>query len=176
VALVEFSDFQCPFCGQFVTNTLSELLTSYVDTGRVVLAFRNLPLEGLHPTAVTAAKISVCAQMENKFWAVHDSFFTAPGARTEAEFITRAERAGMAEQDIATCKDSREAAARVKADLALAEKLHLQSTPAFLIGTLNGSDVSVRRTILGARPRSEFEAILNEILATTDAAGPVLPR
>jgi protein-disulfide isomerase len=112
--------------------------------------------------------------MKGQFWPVHDSFFTSPGARTEAEFIRRATRAGVSEEDLAACKDSEEALARVKADQALAGKLQLQSTPAFLIGTISGRDVKVRKIVVGARPKAEFEAVLNSVLGA-DKGRPKAP-
>src|SRR5262245_41540414 len=68
VAIVEYSDFQCPFCIAFTRDTLPDLEKLYVDTGKVLFAFQHLPLENLHPSALLAAQFASCASRQGKFW------------------------------------------------------------------------------------------------------------
>ena len=75
VAIVEFSDFACPFCGRFSKDILPELKAKYIDTGQVLLAFRHLPLDRIHPRARPAAEAAECASRQGKFWRFHDLLF-----------------------------------------------------------------------------------------------------
>jgi protein-disulfide isomerase len=93
VALVEYADFQCPFCETFFSNDLSEIKKEYVDTGKIKFVFKHLPLE-FHPNAKPAAIASECANEQGKFWPFHDSLFSNQsswqdlgGNQTNAEFV-----------------------------------------------------------------------------------------
>ena len=75
VTLVEFSDYQCPFCGQFTREALPQVLAEYVNSGKIRYVFRDFPLEGLHPDATKAAEAAHCAGEQNKYWSMHDRLF-----------------------------------------------------------------------------------------------------
>lgn len=75
VTIVEFSDFQCPFCEAFYTDTLSQLKQDYLDTGKARLAFRHFPIESLHPNSPTAHEAAECANEQGKFWEYHNMLF-----------------------------------------------------------------------------------------------------
>ena len=78
VAIIEFSDFECPYCARFFQDALPELRAKYIDTGKVRLAFRHLPLP-MHQRARAAAEAAECARRQSRFWEFHDQFFTNPG-------------------------------------------------------------------------------------------------
>jgi protein-disulfide isomerase len=75
VAIVEFSDFQCPFCESFFTNTYPQLKKDYLDTGKAQLAFRHYPLTSIHPNSEKAHQAAECANEQGKFWEYHDLLF-----------------------------------------------------------------------------------------------------
>ena len=75
VTIVEFSDFQCPFCKRFFDETLSLLEQDYIDTGQVKLVYRDFPIESIHPNAVAASLAAECADEQGKFWELHDVLF-----------------------------------------------------------------------------------------------------
>lgn len=75
LTIVEFSDFQCPFCESFFTGTYPQLKKNYIDTGKVKLAFRHYPLTGIHPNAQRAHEAAECANEQGKFWEYHDLLF-----------------------------------------------------------------------------------------------------
>ncbi|MDH4137465.1 MAG: DsbA family protein, partial [Anaerolineae bacterium] len=79
ITIVEFSDYQCPFCKRHFMNTLAALKTSYIDTGRVRYVFRDFPLDSIHPYARKAAEAAHCAGDQGKFWDMHDVMFTNQG-------------------------------------------------------------------------------------------------
>lgn len=78
VGVIEYSDFQCPYCGTFARDTLPRIVSEYVDTGKAFFAFRHLPLEAIHPHARRAAEAAECARRQDRFWTVHDTIFRSP--------------------------------------------------------------------------------------------------
>ena len=75
VTIVEYSDFECPFCGRFYTQTLPSLKRDYVDTGKAKFVYKQFPLTSIHPKAQGAAEASLCANEQGKFWEMHDKMF-----------------------------------------------------------------------------------------------------
>ncbi len=75
VTVIEFSDFQCPFCEQFYKTTYPQLKKEYIDTGKIAFYYRHFPLTNIHPLAVPAANASECANEQGKFWEYHDLLF-----------------------------------------------------------------------------------------------------
>ncbi len=76
VTIVEFSDFQCPYCKRFADNSLSQIKKDYIDTGKVKLYYREFPLTNIHPNAEIAAEAAECANEQGKFWQFHDQLFS----------------------------------------------------------------------------------------------------
>ncbi|MEK7497584.1 MAG: thioredoxin domain-containing protein [Patescibacteria group bacterium] len=79
VVLVEFSDFQCPFCARFYSETLGQIQKDYIDTGKVRLVYKHFPLISIHPNAQKAGEASECANEQGKFWEMHDALFESHG-------------------------------------------------------------------------------------------------
>jgi len=151
VTIVEFSDFQCPYCAR-VTPTLDRIMESFPDQVRVV--YRHLPLD-FHDQAQLAAQASFCAERQGNFWDYHDILFENQRAMQRPQLIEYAQELELDPENFETCLDSPEARARVEADLAAAKTLGATGTPAFFI---NGIMIS------GAQPFEAFEAIINEEL------------
>ena len=169
VVMIEFSDFQCPFCGKFAREVLPQIKKRYVDTGQVRLAFRHLPLD-IHAEAVKAAEIAVCADQQQRFWPLHDRLF-APGLSLTPSTFTAATRdAGLDAEALAACLSGEVSQKRVAGDLGIARSLRLTSTPSFLIGALEASGlVRVVRAVAGARPQVDFETALDDVLRRSAA-------
>jgi protein-disulfide isomerase len=169
VALVEFSDFQCPFCARFALDTLPILRTEYVDTGKVVIAFRHLPLPN-HQLASKAAEAAECAWRQKKFWEMHDWLFANLSDVDGESLVTRASTVpGLDSERFAACVAG-EAAQDVEEDRATAIGLKLSSTPVFMIGALtSGEMVRVTHVIKGAQPIAEFRRVLDLAVAETTA-------
>ncbi|MCH2185391.1 thioredoxin domain-containing protein [Myxococcota bacterium] len=144
VTLIEFSDFQCPFCAR-VTPTLEQIQETYGDEVRIV--FKHLPLR-IHPQAPLAHAASEAAKEQGKFWEMHDLIFANQRQLTEEKFI---EYAGQIDLDVEQFKvdmASPEIKKRVDADMEEASQLGVTGTPGFFI---NGKFVS------GARPFADFK-------------------
>ena len=163
VSIIEFTDLQCPYCAQFATQTFPRIRHNYIDTGKVRLATRDLPLP-FHPFAIPAAVAARCAGEQGKFWEYREALFAAQ-SRLDAEPYD--ELARQFELDLARfdgCRRDGQQEANVRADLALATSYGIGSTPTFVIGrTVNG--VFEGETVPGAKPYEEFAAKIEALLS-----------
>jgi protein-disulfide isomerase len=152
ITIVEFSDFQCPFCSR-VNPTLARLKDRYGDSIRIV--FRDFPLLQMHPQAAKAAEAGACANEQGKFWPLHDLMF-ANQARLDVDSLKQhAATAGLDAAAFAACLDSGKHSAEWQKDTADGEKAGVQSTPAFFI---NG------RPVVGAVPYEQFADVIDDEL------------
>jgi protein-disulfide isomerase len=152
IELVEFSDFQCPFCLR-ANPTLKQVLGTYGDKIRFV--YRNYPLPS-HPNARPAAEAAQCANEQGKFWAYHDRLFADQTKLSDADLKTSAVELGMDAAKFNACFDSHKYKTRVDTDLQAGNEAGVNGTPAFFI---NG------RMLSGAQPYEEFKRLIDEELA-----------
>jgi len=138
VTLVEFSDFQCPYCAR-ITPTLAEVRERYGDKVRV--EFRHFPLHQLHPQAQKAAEAALCAGDQGKFWPMHDAMFASQGRLAEADLKAKAGELGLDGALFASCLDSGAMAERVQADLDAGRRAGVTGTPTLFI---NGRPVQLQ--------------------------------
>jgi protein-disulfide isomerase len=165
VVLLEFSEFECPYCARFVASTLPKLLERYVDSGEVLFAFRHLPLRQIHPHAVEAAAASECAVASGQFWSMHDLLFQDQANLFRTSLEARAAVLGLEPDRFRTCVEG-SGLERVEADAAIAAELGIRSTPYFLIGQrISPAQFRATRALRGARPFTDFQKALDEELA-----------
>ncbi|MCC6545263.1 MAG: thioredoxin domain-containing protein [Nitrospirae bacterium] len=165
VTIVEFSDYQCPFCGRFVKNTLHELTEKYIDTGKVKYVFRDFPLD-FHKNASKAAEAANCAGDKGKYWEMHDKLFNNQTALTLDDLRQYARDIGLDADSFNTCLDSGKHAAEITKDLEDGRKAMISGTPSFIIGkTQSGKKEIVGKKIIGARPFSSFEQAIDQLLS-----------
>jgi len=166
ITIVEFSDFQCPFCSRFVDQTLSSLVESYIDTGKVKFVYRDLPLESIHPNAKPTHIAAECADEQGKFWDYHDILFEN---QTEWSRLSPDDLSSKL-NDYATtlelntvmfesCLSSQKIADEVDADISDARKYGATGTPTFFIG--NEKDGFVK--LAGAQPFTSFKGVIDEM-------------
>ena len=168
LAVVIFSDFQCPFCAHFADTTFRSLDDDYIAEGKVLFAFRHMPLSN-HPHAVPAAAAATCAGRQGKFWEMHDRLFANAKTLATAPWRTFADDLGLNRAQFDACLD-KEGPETVRADLALTETLELAGTPSFLIGRiLPDGRVKVSNRLAGALPIGSFKGILDPLLAQPPA-------
>jgi protein-disulfide isomerase len=151
VTLVEYTDFQCPYCGR-AQDTLKEVAARY--DGVLKHVFKNLPLP-MHSNARVAAEASLCAADQGKFWELHDWMFANGSSLTRESIVAQAVELGMDEAKLNACLDEKTHAADVDADMEEAHALGINGTPGFMI---NG------RLINGARPIDDFIQIIDDEL------------
>lgn len=164
VTIVEFSDFQCPFCRRFYLSTLPEIKEKYVKTGKVKFIYRDFPLTSIHDMAKTYAEAGECADDQGKFWAIHDKIFNEQDKQgvgtvtdyTAADVKRWARELGLDGAKFDQCLDSGKYAAEVEKDFSDGEKAGVQGTPATFV---NG------RLLAGAVPFAQFKVLIEEELA-----------
>jgi protein-disulfide isomerase len=153
VTIVEFSDFQCPYCKKS-ESTLHELLAKY--NGRVKLAYLDFPLREIHPQAEIAAEAARCAGEQGKFWEYHDALYADQSKLDGIGLLAHARALHLDEKSFQACLDSGKFKSKIEADLAQGSKVGVAGTPGFFV---NGVFLS------GARPQADFEKIIDSQLA-----------
>ncbi|MEZ5318728.1 MAG: thioredoxin domain-containing protein [Vicinamibacterales bacterium] len=168
VGLLIFSDFQCPFCQRFATDTLPLIDSEYVARGKVRLLAMQFPLDRIHRQAFRAAQGAECARQQGRFWAYHDQLFAAPSALDDDSLMRRANDVGLDRQAFTACLAGG-SAAEVRAGQELGARLGIAGTPGFIVGrfTPDGRLKATAR-VSGARPLPEFRAAF-EVALTSDA-------
>ena len=162
ITIVEFSDFQCPFCGGLFP-TLKAIEKNYPDQVRLV--YRQFPLNNLHPLAQKAAEASLCANDQKRFWEFHDSMFGDQAHLSVTDLKQRAAELKLNTTEFNTCLDSGAKDAAVKRDIDEGSKLGVRSTPSMFI---NG------RGIAGNQPYADIrEVIEDELQRQSQANGGV---
>ena len=159
VTIVEFSDFECPFCKQ-THPTLKQLLERY--PGKVRLAYRDFPLDSIHPQARRAAEAARCASDQGKFWEYHDVLFTQSPQLTLEDLRRYAGQVGLDITKFDGCLAAGVHKTTVQRDLDEGNRLGITGTPAFFI---NG------RTLSGAQPLDAFTRLIEQELAGVAASG-----
>lgn len=161
ITVVEFSDFQCPFCKQWVDQTKEKLIKDYVDTGKIKFAFRQYPIPQLHPNAQKAAEASECANDQDKFWDYHDLLFKEQATWASlpdpvAQFSTYAGQVGLESGAFDSCMSSGKFADQVAEDIAAGTAAGVSGTPTFFINGIS---------LVGAQPYDSFKTAIDTELA-----------
>ena len=175
VTIIEFSDYQCPFCRKFWTETFKELKTNYIDTGKVKLVYRDFPLSSLHPMAQASAEATECVHEQGgdeAYWEMHNKLFaeqnildsgSASGAVTKTVVYTNDDLKSWASDlgyDIGSCLDSGKYKSEVLKDSNDAGNAGGSGTPYFVImksGDKEGTPLS------GAYPYDTFKQIIDSL-------------
>ena len=152
ITLVEFSDFECPFCVR-VLPTLDQVQEAYGDQVRIV--YRQFPLNAIHRNAQLSAEASLCAHAQGKFWEMHDAIFEARGKADSDGLKTMAADLGLDSEVFDGCLDSREFRDQVAADMEAGRQAGVTGTPALFI---NG------RFLSGAQPFNVVSRVIDDEL------------
>ncbi len=171
VALIEFSDFQCPFCGRYDKDTFPQLVKDYVDTGKIKYVWSDYPLS-FHANAQKAAEAAHCAGEQGKFWEMHDRLFADQQNIAAADLPKHAEALQLNTTMFQQCLDSGRYAADIKKDIDVANSAGISGTPSFLIGTVqpNGT-VKVTNKLVGAKSYAEFKSAIDKLVSPPAGGG-----
>jgi protein-disulfide isomerase len=166
VWLVEISDFQCPFCKQWHDETFAKIDQEYVKTGKVRMAYLNVPLTRIHKNAQIAAEAAMCAGVQGKFWELHSSLFQSQPRWAESKtpivvFDSLARAAGVELKGWDKCMTSHATAKLIEADRDRSSKAGVESTPTFFVG---------ERALAGAYPVDTFRVAIDSAIAKLKAA------
>ncbi len=167
ITIVEFSDFQCPFCSRFFDQTLPAIEENYINTGKVKLVYKDLPLDNLHPNARPAHIAAECADEQGKFWGYHDILFEnqaqwnkLTSTDLSSQLNEYATTLGLNSASFDSCLLSQDIADEVNADTLQASSYGATGTPTFFIG--NEEDGFIK--LVGAQPFSAFQRVIDEQL------------
>jgi protein-disulfide isomerase len=163
LALVEFADFECPFCGTHAREVEPLIREAFVKTGILREVFFNLPLP-IHAHAQSAGEAAVCAGQQGKFWEMYDALYANQTALEDHDLITRTDRLGLNHDQFAQCVRQGEARPLIDSQKSVARQMEVQATPAFFIGMVQpDGSISLKTRINGALPFEDFEAAILKI-------------
>ena len=167
LVLIEYSDYQCPFCSRYVRDTLPMIERDYVKTGKIRYVFRDFPLESIHPNALLASEAAACANEQGKYWEMHDRLFGNQGTLATANMAAHAQAVGVEATSFQQCLAGGKYKESIRKGVADAVSLGVTGTPTFFIGTVspNDSKVKVIRALKGAAPYANFKEVLDGLLA-----------
>ena len=161
VTMVEYSDFQCPFCERFFKDTLPQLQKQYIDTGKVKFIYKQFPVESVHPNSPAASLASECANEQGKFWPFHDALFAnrtqwenLNGNQTTQIFKKYADGLNLDSTKFNSCLDSKKYQDKVTKESQEALTNSVSGTPTFYIG----NDKAGYTQIVGTQPFTTFQA------------------
>ncbi|HJU87114.1 MAG TPA: DsbA family protein [Gemmatimonadota bacterium] len=154
VTIVEFSDFECPFCSRFASETAPALRRQYGD--RIRWIFVNYPLQSIHPNAYEAALAAECATEQDRFWPYYDALFSGRHELSGSGYAAAANEVGIDEERFDACYRNADHAEEVALDIKEGEKFYILGTPTFYV---NG------RRMEGAQRPEAFAAVIDSILS-----------
>jgi len=165
VTMVEFTDYQCPFCQRFHMQVYGLLKKDYIDTGKVRFFSRDLPLDSLHPNATRAAQAGRCAGDQGQFWTMRDVMAAHPDKLDMDSLVGDASALKMDANAFRACVEKGKYKEAVQGDVLEAMKIGADGTPAFVVGksTPDGVDGDM---IVGAQPYSIFEEKFKQLGVT----------
>jgi protein-disulfide isomerase len=163
VALVEFADFECPFCGRHARDVAPEIQKAFIDTEVVRQVFLNFPLEN-HRHAAPAGAAVVCAGNQGKFWEMHDALFQHQAALQHDDLMERAREVGLDLTIFSSCIEAGEAHPVIERHKSAARSLGVESTPVFFVGIVRADgSVELKKRINGAVPYSDFQSAIKDV-------------
>lgn len=168
ITIIEFSDYECPFCGKFYTDTLPLIEENYINTGKVNFVYRDFPIQSIHPNAVPTAMAAECADDQEMFWPYHDMIFENKrtwekqrGQSLVNELVQYAVVLGLDAEEFTVCLESNKHLDEVRNDLQDGQSYGISGTPGFFIGNDNSGYIKIS----GAKPYQTFVEILEGMLA-----------
>jgi protein-disulfide isomerase len=158
VTMIEFSDYECPFCERFFVQTLPQIEKEYIDTGKVKFVYRDYPLS-FHPNATPAALAAECAGEQGRYWEYHNTLFEHQNAMDNSSLKKYAADIGLDTASFNQCLDSGAMAQEVQKDFQEGATLGVRGTPTFFINGLR---------LVGALPFQSFKQVIDQEINSTE--------
>jgi len=167
ITIIEFSDFQCPFCARFHIQTLPTIMEEYIEKGDVKLVFRDFPLQSIHPNAVPASVSAECANEQGKFKEMHDILFEKQNEWSNLEtvyaielFNQYSEQINLEQEQFTSCLSTAKYVKEIQNDLNDGRTYGITGTPGFFIGNQEIGFVELK----GAQPFESFKKVIDSQL------------
>lgn len=167
VTIVEFTDYQCPYCRRHATGTFAQIKKDYVDSGKVRYVVRQFPLKAIHPKAMKASEASLCAGDQGKYWEMHHRIFYDTKKFEDGEWVRHAEALGLDMGLFNNCLNSGKKALQVEQDLKEGTALGMRGTPGFFIGRTDSNNPNTFKALeflRGAYPFPQFKETIDKML------------
>ena len=161
LTMVEFTDFQCPFCQRFFTSTFGDLKKNYIDTGKVRFVSRDLPLD-FHPNAMQAAEAGRCAGEQGQFWPMRDRMGANPEMLDMSHLLAYAQEFKLNVETFRACVESAKYKDAIQTDIQEAMRIGANGTPSFVVGKTVPDGVD-GELIIGAMPYQVFDEKIKEL-------------
>jgi protein-disulfide isomerase len=168
VTIIEYSDFQCPYCAMFRNQTFPKIKTKYIDAEQVRFIHRDLPLP-FHSQAALAARAAACAGDQGQYWQFSDLMFSRPSCLECQGVMELSKTIALDRRRFEQCVDSNPHKARINEDVASAKQLKFEGTPSFVIGRSTKAGVE-GVAVVGALPFEEFAAKIDQFIGKTNTA------
>src|SRR3990172_6070851 len=166
LTLIEFSDFQCPFCERFYRETLPQIEREYISTGKVRMVYRDFPIDNIHKDAQKAAEAAQCAGEQGKYWNMHDKLFENQKALGVDNLKKYATELRLSTDRFDDCLNSGKYAEEIQKDLVDGQEAGVEGTPTFYLGYTNDKDKTIQgKPIRGAMPYNNFKQAIDKLLA-----------
>ena len=167
ITIIEFSDFQCPFCARFHIQTLPTIMEEYIEKGSVKLVFRDFPIQSIHPNAVPASVAAECANEQGKFKQMHDILFEKQNEWSNLEtvyaielFNQYSEQINLEQEQFSSCLSTAKYVKEIQNDLDDGRTYGVTGTPGFFIGNQQIGFVELK----GAQPFESFKNVIDKQL------------
>jgi protein-disulfide isomerase len=164
VAIVEFSDYQCPYCRRYFQQTFPRIKETYIDTGKAQYIFRDFPLEQIHKEAVPAAVAANCSGQQGKYWEMHRALFSHQGRFTPETFTTLAQELELDFEAFQACLQDPAQKKEVGDDLVYGQSVGVRGTPHFFVGRVEGGKLVDVKVLSGAQPFPAFQNLIDSFL------------
>jgi protein-disulfide isomerase len=166
VTVVEFSDFQCPFCARHSQQTLPAIMKAYIEAGKVKYVMRDFPIAALHPNAQKSHEAAHCAAEQGKYWEMYHRLFANVRQQDSQALAAHAKALQLDERKFEQCLASGRHTVRVQKAIEEGQRAGVRGTPTFFVG-VNGDGRTVKATqmLRGAQPYERFKALIETALA-----------
>jgi protein-disulfide isomerase len=168
VIVVEFTDYQCPYCRRFEAETWPRLKHEYLETGKVRFIVRDLPLP-FHARARPAAEAAHCAGEQGRFWPMHDALLAGSTPLGLASLTQQAQALGLDAARFRDCVTANKYDSAIARNVATARALGLRGTPSFIVGRMSHGELE-GVPLVGARPYRDFANVIDAVLAAPESA------
>ena len=163
VGIVEFTDYQCPFCKRFHDQTFEKIKETYIDTGKIQYRVRDFPLD-FHQEAKPAALAARCANQQGAYWTMHHELFVNQRSLGKNLYSTLAKKLELAEEEFSNCLNNPEQGKEVEASLNYGKSIGVRGTPNFHIGRIQDGKLVQATRISGAQPFTRFSNVIDALL------------
>lgn len=171
VTMMEFSDYDCPFCARHYREVMPTLIEEYVDTGKLKFVMRENPIPSLHPDATNASMAALCAGDQDKYWEMHDMLFENQRALNVDNLKAFAGTLELDTSEFNECLDSKKFQKQIASDISSGGRLGVRGTPGFVLGLTDPKDsdkANMTVFVRGAKSLDEFKYEIDSLLESAE--------